>query len=111
MNVIGHTPARFKRSNGVNLNGILGCKPLSKNAHRTHQLPRLCSQPDLHWRGCEGGWDASANCREPLSLWSFPIYLQSIQRGATGFMVRNAMATCSLVLPHLPSVFGWSLRW
>jgi hypothetical protein len=32
-NVIGHTPARFKRA-GVGTNGILECKFLSKNAHR-----------------------------------------------------------------------------
>jgi hypothetical protein len=34
MNAIGHTPARFKRA-GVGTNGILECKYLSKNAHRT----------------------------------------------------------------------------
>jgi hypothetical protein len=33
MNVIGHTPIRFKRSKGVQPNGILECKTLSKTAH------------------------------------------------------------------------------
>jgi hypothetical protein len=32
---VGRTPVRFKQSKGVKLNGILECKFLSKNAHRT----------------------------------------------------------------------------
>jgi hypothetical protein len=35
MNVIGHTHARFKRSKGVKLNGILEWTSLPKNEHRT----------------------------------------------------------------------------